>query len=46
MKTDSEGLTHSASWDPNKNLYIKCQDEFENRPDPDKCSIIVRPFEV
>ena len=46
MKTDSKGRTHSTTWNPNKNLYIKCQDEFGNRPAPDQCSIIVRPFEV
>jgi len=46
MTTDSQGLTHSTPWNANKNLYVKCQDEFGNRPDPDQCSIIARPFEV
>ncbi|MBU2503634.1 MAG: hypothetical protein KJ879_01085 [Nanoarchaeota archaeon] len=46
MSTDSQGITHSTTWNANKNLYIKCQDEYENRPGPDQCSIIARPFEV
>jgi hypothetical protein len=37
---------HFTSWDPKRNFYIKCQDEFENPPFPNQCSIIVRPFEI
>ena len=37
---------HTTNWDPNTSFYIKCQDEFGNRPFPDQCSIRVRPFET
>ncbi len=37
---------HSTKWNPDKNFYIKCQDEFGNRPFPQSCNIIVRPFEI
>ena len=37
---------HTTNWDPDTSFYIKCQDEFENRPFPKDCSITVRPFET
>lgn len=37
---------HTTNWDPDTSFYIKCQDEFENRPFPNDCSITVRPFET
>jgi len=43
--TDDEKI-HSVNWDSNKNFYIKCQDEFGNKPLPQSCSIIVKPFEI
>ena len=42
--TTSDDKVHSIAWDSNKNFYIKCQDEFNNKPFPDQCSITVRPF--
>jgi len=39
------GTTHSLPWNSDKTFYIKCEDEFKNRPNPaDKCSIIARPY--
>jgi len=38
--------THSIDWDPEKNFYIKCEDKFGNRPFPNQCSIIARPFQI
>ena len=46
INMNSNGKFHTTTWDPNKNLYIKCMDEFGNRPIPNYCSIVVRPFEV
>ncbi len=43
--TSSDDITHSMTWNTNDNLYIKCQDEYENPPPPGECSIILRPFE-
>jgi hypothetical protein len=40
-----EDIEHFTEWNPNLNFYIKCEDEFQNRPDPNQCSIIARPFE-
>jgi len=37
---------HYASWNTNVNYYIKCEDEFGNRPLPNQCSITVRPMEI
>ena len=37
---------HSIVWNPDKNFYIKCQDEFENQPAPQSCSLVVRAFEI
>ena len=44
--TTSDDKVHSIEWDSNKNFYIKCQDEFGNKPFPNQCSIRVRPFEI
>lgn len=43
--TEDNNRKHYTDWKSDKNLYIKCEDEFENRPAPDECSIIIRPFE-
>ena len=37
---------HFTTWDSNNDFYIKCQDEFGNKPFPNQCSIIARPFEI
>jgi len=37
---------HSADWALNKNFYIRCKDRYENQPDPNTCSIIVRPSQI
>ena len=34
---------HFTDWIPEKTYYIKCQDKYEKRPNPDECSITVRP---
>jgi len=46
IKMTSDDKTHFTEWDPDKNFYIKCQDEFGNQPAPQSCSIIAKPFEV
>jgi hypothetical protein len=45
LEMTSDGKIHTIIWDPGKNFYIKCQDEFGNEP-PQDCSITVRPFEI
>jgi len=46
IKMTSTGILHTTKWDPNNNFYIKCEDEFGNRPMPNSCSMIIRPFEL
>ena len=46
LSMTSDGKVHSTEWEPDKNFYIKCRDEFDNKPFPNQCSIIVRPFEI
>jgi hypothetical protein len=40
------GQVHYAEWNINQDYYIKCQDEFGNRPGPEDCSATIRPFEI
>ncbi len=35
---------HTAEWVVNKNFYIRCKDKYDNQPNPNSCSIIVRPY--
>ncbi|MDP1728602.1 MAG: hypothetical protein Q8L27_00175 [archaeon] len=37
---------HWAEWKTDQTYYIKCMDEFNNQPNPESCSIIVRPYEL
>ena len=46
IKMTSTDILHTTKWDPNNNFYIKCEDEFGNRPMPNSCSMIIRPFEI
>jgi hypothetical protein len=39
-------LLHFAEWDASQTYHIKCQDEYNNQPFPNQCSIIVKPFEM
>ena len=44
QKTKECDVDHFIEWNPEKTYYVKCEDEFANRPNPDQCSIIVKPF--
>ncbi len=39
-------LEHFVDWDIKKNFYIKCEDEYGNKPAGNICSFIARPFEI
>jgi hypothetical protein len=39
-------IEHYTSWNTNVNYYIKCEDEFGNKPNPDQCSMVVKPLEL
>jgi len=38
--------SHFTDWNTKINFYIKCRDEYGNQPDPDKCSMIVKPVKI
>jgi len=42
--TSTDQLSHYVQWDTNNDFYIKCEDVNGNLPNPDECSIIVRPY--
>jgi len=37
---------HNAEWKPSKNYFIRCKDKYDNQPNPNTCSIILRPFDI
>ena len=36
--------SHSTEWLITKNYYIRCADEYNNQPDPNTCSVTIRPY--
>ena len=44
--TSVEGIEHFVDWNVKTSFYIKCEDEFGNRPAMNECSFVARPFEV
>jgi hypothetical protein len=39
----ADKLAHNSEWKINQNYYIRCRDNYNNQPNPNICSIIVRP---
>ena len=37
------GTNHFTQWSTESSLYVKCKDDFGNRPLPNQCSITLRP---
>ncbi|MGV8152119.1 MAG: hypothetical protein ACP5OG_03485 [Candidatus Nanoarchaeia archaeon] len=37
---------HAAAWESDKSYYIRCVDKYNNQVEPNKCSIIVKPFNM
>ncbi|MFC1710701.1 hypothetical protein ACFLZJ_00900 [Nanoarchaeota archaeon] len=42
---DVEGTEHFTDWNTKKDFYVRCEDQYQNRPFSE-CSMIVRPFEL
>ncbi|MEK6913862.1 MAG: hypothetical protein AABW47_04305, partial [Nanoarchaeota archaeon] len=42
--TTMDRLNHYTEWNTDSPFFIKCKDEFGNKPNTDKCSVIARPF--
>ncbi len=38
-----DSTIHTAEWIFNRNYYIRCKDKYDNQPNPNFCSITVRP---
>jgi hypothetical protein len=45
MPYDNEKM-HSAEWKANQKYYIRCKDEYDNQPNPNTCSAIIRLYET
>ena len=43
--TSGEENSHFTTWSTKTKFYIKCQDEYGNRPAPNKCSAIIKPLD-
>ena len=35
---------HTAEWLITKNYYIRCSDKYNNQPNPNTCSAVIRPY--
>jgi len=42
----ADSKSHNSEWNINQNYYIRCKDSYENQPNPNTCSIIVRPSKL
>ncbi len=42
----SDNIVHNSEWFLNSNLYIRCKDKYNNQPNPNTCSIILRPTKL
>jgi len=40
------GNAQTAEWNVNQNYYIRCKDRYDNQPNPNVCTIILRPSKV
>jgi len=43
--TAQDDTKHFTDWNTQREFFIKCKDTYNNQPNPNECSIIVRPFE-
>ncbi len=39
-------ISHFAEWKISKNYFVRCMDKNNNQPDPNVCSIVIRPVEL
>ncbi len=46
LESSSDRKQHRVSWDTEQTLYIKCEDQYGNKPNPDECTLEVSPYEV
>ncbi|MBW6442437.1 hypothetical protein K0A97_01480 [Patescibacteria group bacterium] len=46
ISSEVNKILHTLPWNPSETFYIKCKDQFDNKPYPNQCSIVLRPFSV
>jgi hypothetical protein len=39
-----DNKAHNAEWLITKNYYIRCNDKYNNQPNPNTCSAVIRPY--
>ena len=44
--TTTNFINHLTDWKTSKKFYIRCKDKYNNQPNPNECSMIVRPWDV
>jgi len=42
----ANGINHYTDWDTQTNFYVKCKDQYGNKPLPNKCNIIAKPSQI
>jgi len=40
----ADNEAHTAEWLITKNYYIRCSDKYNNQPNPNTCSAVIRPY--
>ncbi|MBS3094815.1 hypothetical protein J4474_04065 [Candidatus Pacearchaeota archaeon] len=43
---DIDDTNHFTDWKPDSNYYLKCKDIYGNEPLPNKCSMIIKPYDT
>ncbi len=44
--TTIDKTSHFTAWNLQTNFYVKCRDIYGNQPNPDRCSITIRPSKL
>ncbi|RLG13443.1 hypothetical protein DRN69_05605, partial [Candidatus Pacearchaeota archaeon] len=44
--TTIDDINHFTDWTTDRGFYIKCKDKYGKQPNPNECTIIVRPSQV
>ncbi len=39
-------VNHDTDWEISNNFFIRCKDKYNNQPNPNVCTVIIRPVEI
>ncbi len=39
-------INHNSDWKTNYNFFIRCKDRYNNQPNPNVCTVIIRPVDI